>query len=171
MIILTTERLTLQPMTPDDFAPLCALWSNADFTRQIGLAAMTPETVWLRLLRDIGHWQVMGVGNWAMRRRDDDVWLGTVGIFDYRRDLVPAFGDLELGWGLHPDFHGHGYALEGVSAALHHADEVLKLRRTTCMISYDNAASLNLAHRVGFTDWCDGDLRGESLQLLERVRS
>ncbi|ESQ90357.1 hypothetical protein ABAC460_09385 [Asticcacaulis sp. AC460] len=170
MTVLTTARLSLTPMTVADFDDLCRLWRNEDFTRQIGLPAMTSETVWLRLLRDIGHWQVMGVGNWAVRRLEDGVWLGTVGIFDYRRDLVPAFGDLELGWGLDPAFQGQGYAFEAVTEALRHADEDLRLARTTCMIAPDNAASFRLAAKVGFTPWVEGDLRGEKIQLLERLR-
>ena len=171
MTELTTQRLRLTPMTPQDFDPLCDLWRREAFTRQIGLASMTPETVWLRLLRDIGHWQVFRFGNWSLRRLDDNAWIGTVGIFDYRRDLTPALRDFELGWGLHPDYQNRGYAFEAVTAALRHADETLKLPRTTCMISPDNAASLKLAHRAGFTDWCDGDLRGERLLLLERTRA
>lgn len=170
MTILTTARLRLTPMTVADFDDLRRLWRDPAFTAQIGLPPMTPETVWLRLLRDIGHWKVFGVGNWAIRRREDGAWLGTVGIFDYRRDLVPAFGDLEVGWGLDPAFQGQGYAFEAVTEALRHADEELKLARTTCMIAPDNAASFRLAEKVGFRPWCEGDLRGEKIQLLERLR-
>ncbi|EGF92963.1 acetyltransferase GNAT family protein [Asticcacaulis biprosthecium C19] len=168
MTELTTARLRLTPMTVADFEDLCRLWRDPAFTRQIGLPFMLPETVWLRLLRDIGHWQIMGVGNWAIRRREDDAWLGTVGIFDYRRDLVPAFGALEVGWGLVPAFHGQGYAFEAVTEALRYADDDLRLPRTTCMIAPDNAASFRLAAKVGFTPWVEGDLRGEKIQLLER---
>jgi RimJ/RimL family protein N-acetyltransferase len=170
MTVLTTGRLSLAPMSVDDFEDLCRLWGNPVFTRQIGFEPMTPETVWLRLLRDIGHWQVMGVGNWAVRRRADGAWLGSAGIFDYRRDLVPALGDLEVGWGMDPAFHGQGYAFEAVTEALRHADETLGLRRTTCMISPENTASFRLAQKVGFTPWCLGDLRGDTLHLLERTR-
>ena len=70
MTVLTTARLSLTPMAVADFDNLCRLWRDKAFTGQIGLPVMLPETVWLRLLRDIGHWQVMGVGNWAVRRRD-----------------------------------------------------------------------------------------------------
>jgi RimJ/RimL family protein N-acetyltransferase len=170
MTVLTTARLSLTPMTVADFDDLCRLWRDEAFTGQIGLPVMLPETVWLRLLRDIGHWQVMGVGNWAVRRRDDGAWLGTVGIFDYRRDLVPAFGDLEVGWGLDPAFQGQGYAFEAATEALRYADEGLNLARTTCMIAEDNTASFRLAEKLGFRRWCMGDLRGEKIQLLERMR-
>ncbi|ESQ75934.1 GNAT family N-acetyltransferase [Asticcacaulis sp. AC402] len=171
MTELTTARLRLTPMTVADFDHLCRLWRDPAFTGQIGLPAMTPETVWLRLLRDIGHWQALGVGNWSIRRRDDSAFIGSVGIFDYRRDLVPVLGDLEVGWGLDPAFQGQGYAFEAVTEALRHADEDLKLARTTCMIAPDNAASFRLATKVGFTPWVEGDLRGEKIQLLERLRT
>lgn len=170
MTVLTSERLTLTPITPGDFTHLCRLGADPVFTGQIGVPVMTPETVWMRLLRDVGHWHILGVGNWAVRRREDGAWLGTVGIFDYRRDLTPPLGDLEVGWGFDPAFHGQGYAFEAVTEALRHADEALKLKRTTCLISPNNGPSLRLAQKTGFRIWGDGVHRGETLHLLERVR-
>ena len=168
MTTLTTGRLILSPFTTEEFEPLCRLWSNPDYVRDITGTPLSPETVWLRLLRDIGHWQVHGYGNWAVRLKDTGDYIGSTGIFNYHRDLTPPFGAPEVGWGLDPAFHGKGYAFESVMAALDHADTALKFPRTACMISPGNAASLKLAARAGFEAWQDGDYRGEHILLLQR---
>lgn len=168
MTDMTTGRLNLRPLGVADFEPLCALWRHPDFVAGIGVAPMLPETVWLRLLRDIGHWQVFGFGNWAVVQKETGVFIGTAGIFDYRRDLVPAFEAPEAGWGLDPAFHGHGYAFEAMLAVLDHADTALSLARTVCMISHDNVPSLKLAGRLGFEPTGAGSLRGESIATFAR---
>lgn len=140
------------------------------FTRQIGFAPLSAETVWFRLLRDIGHCQVFGYGNWAVTGRETGLYMGSVGVFNYRRDLDPIFDSPEVGWGLDPAFHGGGFATEALSVALEHADSVLEIPRTVCMISPDNAPSLKLALKVGFTPWRQGDYHGETLTMMERRR-
>ena len=170
MTVLTTSRLVLTPQGPGDYDALTRLWADPSFTGQIGLPVMSPETVWFRLLRDIGHWQVFGYGNWAIRRHGDDAYLGSVGLFNYRRELEPALDMPEVGWGLDPAAHGQGFGREALAAVLDHADHGLKLERTFCIIGADNAPSFRLAARAGFTDARAATYHGEALTLLERAR-
>ena len=67
MVQLTTERLSLKPVTSSDMDDLLSLWSDTIFTRFITGRALSEEEVWLRCLRDMGHWQALGHGNWAIR--------------------------------------------------------------------------------------------------------
>ncbi len=168
MTILRTERLTLTPMGVDDFADLKAVWADPAFVKHITGQPMKGEEVWLRLLRDIGHWQVLGRGNWCVRRTDDGAYVGGVGVLDFRRDLTPPFDAPELGWGISPRFQGQGMAFEAVSAALAWCDETLNVSRTVCMISPGNMPSMTLAERLGFVRYADGDYKGETITLLER---
>ena len=168
MTILRTERLTLTPMAVDDYADLKAVWADPAFVKHITGTPMKGEEVWLRLLRDIGHWQVLGRGNWCVRRTDDGTYVGGVGVLDFRRDLTPPFDAPELGWGISPRFQGQGMAFEAVSAALAWCDETLNASRTVCMISPGNTPSMKLAERLGFVRYADGDYKGETITLLER---
>lgn len=168
MTILRTERLTLTPMGVDDYADLKAVWADPAFVKHITGTPMKGEEVWLRLLRDIGHWQVLGRGNWCVRRTEDGAYVGGVGVLDFRRDLTPAFDAPELGWGISPRFQGQGMAFEAVSAALAWCDEALNAPRTVCMISPGNTPSMTLAERVGFVPYADGDYKSETITLLER---
>ena len=133
-----------------------------------GGKGFSPEEVWLRLLRDIGHWSVLGYGNWQMHQTVTGDYVGSVGILDYRRDLDPPFDAPELGWGVAPAFQGQGYAQEGVNAALSWADTVLKAPRTVCMIDPANTPSLKLAERVGYRPYADATFKGVPIVLLER---
>ncbi|GGC85736.1 N-acetyltransferase [Tersicoccus solisilvae] len=64
-------------------------------------------------------------------------------------DPAPS-GDTEIGWHLHPDAWGHGYASEAAARVLEHAfahglDQVLAVTHP------DNAASQRVARRIGMT--------------------
>lgn len=168
--VLTTDRLTLTPVAESDFEDLKRLWVDPAFTAAITGRPLTEEEVWFRLLRDIGHWRVLGRGNWSMRLKETGVYVGSVGVLDYRRDLTPAFDAPELGWGVGGAFQGLGLAREGLDAALAWADTELKASRTVCMISPDNEPSIRLAERVGYVFYADGDYKDHTVRLFQRAR-
>ncbi|MDZ4364294.1 GNAT family N-acetyltransferase [Brevundimonas sp.] len=170
MTLLTTDRLTLSPVAPADFDDLCALFGDMEFTRHIMGRALNEEEVWSRLLRDLGHWQVLGYGNWTIRSRADGTYVGQVGVLDYRRHIDPPLDAPELGWGLATAHQGHGYALEALSAVLGWADAQLTAARTVCMIAPDNAPSQTLAARAGYRAYAQTDYAGGPVILLERPR-
>ncbi|MDP2117438.1 MAG: GNAT family N-acetyltransferase [Brevundimonas sp.] len=168
MTILVTDRLTLTPVQASDFPDLCALFGDIDFTRHIFGRTVGPEEVWFRTLRDIGHWEVMGHGNWAARLRDGGDLVGTFGVLHYRREMTPAFDAPELGWGVAPRFQGKGLAFEGLSAALAWCDDALNAPHTVCMISPDNAPSLALAARAGYAPYAETTYKDAPVLLFKR---
>lgn len=168
MTVLTTARLTLKPVTAEDFDDQLALWGDADFTRYVMGRSLGAEEVWTRTLRDIGHWAVLGYGNWSMRMNDGGAYVGSVGVLDYRRELKPPFNAPELGWGVGSAFQGLGLAREGLEAVLTWVDTELKAARTVCMIGLENAASFKLAERVGYRPYGEALYHGNTVTLLER---
>ena len=169
MTILITDRLTLTPVQATDLPDLCALWGDPVFAASIFPAPLSSEDVWFRMLRDIGHWEVKGYGNWSIRDTETGDYVGSVGVLDYRRILVPAFDAPELGWGVAPRFQGQGIAFEAVSAALAWCDDALNAPRTVCMISPDNAPSHALAARAGYVPYVETAYKGSPVVLLERI--
>jgi len=169
MTILITERLTLTPVAVSDYDDLCAMWAEPDVIRHIFADPLNGEDVWFRLLRDLGHWEVLGHGNWTLRLRETGEHVGGVGVLDYRRVLEPAFDAPELGWGLRSAFHGRGLAFEAVSAALAWCDDALNAPRTVCMIDPTNTPSLALAARAGYREYARTDYKGAPVILLERT--
>lgn len=169
--VLTTERLILTPVAVTDFDDLKLIWADETFTRAITGRGLSQEEVWFRLLRDIGHWQALGHGNWSMRTRDTGAYVGSVGVLNYLREVEPAFDAPELGWGAAPAFQGQGLAREGLEAALAWADTVMDAPRTVCMINPDNLPSLKLAERVGYRPYAEGAYKDSVVILLERLRA
>lgn len=168
MTALITDRLTLTPVSVDDYDDLSALWGDAAFATAILPEAMNTEEVWFRLLRDIGQWQVRGYGSWSVRRTADGVYIGNVSVLDHRRLMTPAFDAPELGWGVAPQFQGQGLAYEGVEAALAWCDHTLKAPRTVCMIDPANGPSHVLARRMGYRPYTETVYKGGPVVLLER---
>src|SRR5476649_1837765 len=58
----------------------------------------------------------------------------------------------EIGWTLHPDFAGHGYAAEAASAVLDLAFRVLRLHRVMAQLDPRNDASIALCKRLGMRE-------------------
>ena len=166
--VIETDRLILTPVSEGDYADLCALLADPGFFRHIFPQALTAEEAWFRLLRDFGHWQVMGYGNWAIRTRDDGRYVGSVGLLNYQRIMEPPFDAIEMGWGLSPVFQGKGMAFEAAAAAVAWAEQQLRADRLVCMISPDNTPSLALAGRLGFVPYADATYKGDAVRLLER---
>ena len=168
MTILITERLTLTPVALSDYDDLRALWTDPEVIRHIFPEPPDSEDIWFRLLRDLGHWEVLGHGNWSVRLNGTGEHVGGVGVLDYHRVLEPAFDAPELGWGVHPRFQGKGLAFEAVSAVLAWCDGTLNAPRTVCMISPENAPSLALAARAGYAPYVETTYKGEAVTLLQR---
>jgi len=168
--IIQTERLTLTPLSLADMDDLLTLWRDENFTRFTSGRILTEEEIWIRLLRDIGHWSAMGFGNWAIRLSETGQHVGSVGLFDYRRSLEPPFDAPEVGWGLRSDFHGKGLAAEALTAALAWSDQNIAKVRTVCMISPQNQPSIRLALRSGFRPYAQGEYSGSVVDLYERPR-
>lgn len=67
----------------------------------------------------------------------------------------------ELGWVLHPDHAGHGYATEAVRELVRLCFQELGLRRVTAYCFADNVASKALMERIGMR--CEGRTTADSL--------
>jgi len=169
MTTLVTERLTLAPVNLGDLDDLVALWADPDFATAIFPEPLSSEDVWFRLLRDIGHWEALGNGNWGFRGTATEAWGGSVGVLDFHRIVTPALDAPELGWGVAPRFQGRGMAFEALSAALAWCDDALNAPRTVCMISPGNAPSHALAKRAGYVPYIETTYKGAPVVLLERT--
>lgn len=166
---LITERLTLTPVAVSDYDDLRAMWGDPEVIRHIFPEPLNSEDVWFRLLRDIGHWEALGHGNWTLRLKNTGEHVGSVGVLDYHRVLDPPFDAPELGWGLRPAFQGQGLAFEAVSAALAWCDDALNAPRTVCMIDPTNTPSIALATRAGYREYARADYKGAPVILFERT--
>lgn len=146
---LESERLILRQFTVKDFPTLADFWADPEVVRFIGGEPQSAEVSWNRLLRYIGHWQVLGYGYWAVFEKHTDRYIGSFGLQEAKRELTPALDLPEAGWALTPTVHGKGYATEALDIMLQWADRELK-SALCCIIDEDNQRSVHLATRFGF---------------------
>ena len=66
-----------------------------------------------------------------------------------------------------PQYQGRGFAHEALSAVLDWADQTIP--RTVCMISPDNAPSLKLAGKLGYTEYAQTTYKDHPIILLARA--
>jgi RimJ/RimL family protein N-acetyltransferase len=168
----TTERLSFHRHGLDDFADCVAMWGDAETTRHIGGVPSTAEESWARLLRGVGHWALLGYGSWVIRDRVSGRFAGDVGFKRFQRGLDPALDVLpELGWVLAPWARGRGLATEAVFGALAWGDARFGWPEVLCMIDPENAASLSVAEKAGFSAFSRADYKTKPVILFRRVSS
>ncbi|MGF1515467.1 MAG: GNAT family N-acetyltransferase [Elainellaceae cyanobacterium] len=74
-----------------------------------------------------------------------------VGVVNLSQIFYGAFQNAYLGYYADVEFAGQGLMAEGVGLAIAHAFETLKLHRLEANIQPENAASIGLVKRLGFT--------------------
>jgi len=167
--VLETERLRLRAHTLADLPAYCKLWADPRVVRYIGTKPNTVEESWSRMLRNAGHWALLGFGSWLVEEKSTGDFVGEVGLFNYKRDIEPPLGDVpEIGWILKPDKHGRGYATEAVHALLAWGSSRFTSSQTACIIHPDNEASLRVAEKCGFRLSHSTVFRGNPAQVLMR---
>jgi len=169
--VIETLRLRLRPQCADDFSASFRMWSSPDVVRHITGKPSTRQESWSRLLRNIGHWKLLGYGYWLVEERTTGLFVGEIGFADFKREIEPNLDGLpESGWVLTPEAHGKGYATEAVGAALAWADGSLPAPCTVCMIAPQNEASINVARKCGYEDWTTATVNAEPVILFRRAR-
>jgi RimJ/RimL family protein N-acetyltransferase len=146
---VVTERLVLRPFRDGDLDAYTAV-VTAPLVRE---ALRSPPTIgrreaWAQMAAFLGMWELRGCGQWALEDRDSGALVGRAGL---NRPEIEGWPGTEVGWALHPDHWGKGYATEAGAAAVRYGFEVLDEAELVSVILPDNTASQAVAHRLGFT--------------------
>ena len=167
--VLETQRLKLRLHRLDDFPDCAKMWADPSVTRFIGGTPLTEEESWARLLRYVGHWCLLGFGNWVVEEKSSGDFLGEVGFAEQKRDIEPSLkGTLEIGWVFAAFAHGKGYATEAVRAALAWSDQQFASRRTACIIHPQNLRSIRVANKCGYRQPVPTTYHGQSAVVFFR---
>jgi RimJ/RimL family protein N-acetyltransferase len=166
--LLRTERLRLRRWTTSaaDIARLTDIYTREEITRWVGGAPSVPPA------ELVARWaQVSALdaryGCWAIERADSTV-AGTV-LF---KPLPNGVGEIEVGWHLHPDSWGHGYATEAARAVIDRGfaagvPEVYAIVRPGNQASMAVCARLGMQRLGRFRRWYDVEL--EAFRLMAPV--
>lgn len=151
---LVTDRLSIEPMSLDHWEDYAAAWADPRMTEFIGGEPRIRNISWGKMLQGIGLWSLFGYGYWSFVERATGKFVGNGGLARFERGIPELDGYPEAGWAFAPDAWGKGYATEAMLAILKWADAA-KLGEIRCIIDPGNAASHNVATKLGFAKFAE----------------
>jgi RimJ/RimL family protein N-acetyltransferase len=143
--IIETNRLVLRQPDLDDFERWAEMMGDPDSARHIG-GVMPKPVAWRVVMQVRGAWELTGISMFSVIEKARNLWIGRVGPWQ-----PYAWPGTEVGWGLHRDAWGKGYALEAAAAAMDHAFDTLGWSEAIHCINPENLRSAALARRLGST--------------------
>src|SRR5579871_6781228 len=140
---LETERLILRRPNLDDLDRWAEMMADRDAARYVG-GTVPKHIVWRMITQMVGAWELTGVSMFSVIEKTRGVWIGRVGPWQ-----PLGWPGAEVGWSLHPDAWGRGYAQEAAEATLTYAFETLGWPTVIHCINPENARSQRLAAKLG----------------------
>lgn len=143
----TTDRLILRPITLNDVDAMLATRTLPE------VVSFTYEPTWTRAYAEerITRWVELQqqadvrFTRWMIERRHT---RGVIGDVFLSKDEELA-GTTELGYVIHPDFAGHGYATEAAREALRIGFEEWGVHRIYARVDEENVGSVRVCQHLG----------------------
>ena len=166
--IINTSHVSLRPMRPEDFDRFAQIWSDPEVTAEITGPRSRAES-WDAFLRNAGHWQMTGFGQWAIWEARSRHMVGQTGFFFSNRNLGDDFDAFpEAGWVLAREAQGQGLARDATQAAHDWFDRVVH-GPLVAVITETHERSLSLAETLGYRALRSAEMNGVPVVLLKRV--
>ncbi len=145
----------LRPFTDVDRAPFFALNSHPLVVESLGSSATRAESDAMvdRYSEELGR---EGWGFWAVEVTDGAPFVGMVGLHRVIPAL-PCAPAVEIGWRVHPEHWGQGYASEAARASLRFGFEEGDLDEIVAFTTTVNTRSQAVMERIGMVRDPEGD--------------
>jgi RimJ/RimL family protein N-acetyltransferase len=151
-VVYRTPRLDVRPWTYADAETMYDLYRRWEVVRWLGAAPTVAESV--AAMRDtVDRWAARAdgpYGVWAVELRATGEPVGTVVLAPMPDGAGVPTADVEVGWHLHPDHWGHGYATEAAQGALDRA-WAAGLEQVHAVVYPGNGPSVAVTRRLGMT--------------------
>ena len=145
---LETENLILRPFKDEDVDAYFGVLDSPEVRRWLHLReSLDRSDAWQQMAWFLGQWELRGTGNWALEEKKSGKFIGRAGLHRPERHDWPG---VEVGWTLHPDYWGRGYATEAGAAAVRYGFDELEVDKLFSCILPENYKSQTVAKRLGF---------------------
>ena len=146
---LVTERLILRPLEEADLDAYAELLMQPEVRTSLHLPdTFSRREAWQGMAQWRGQWELRGSGQWAVVERSGGRLVGRAGL---HRPEASDWPGLEVGWALHPNWWGNGYATEAGARSIAYAFEVIGANEVFSVILPENERSQSVARRLGLT--------------------
>ena len=148
MTVLTTDRLVVRRFEPADAAFILELVNDEAWLRFIGdRGVRTLEDARNYIERGpLAMYERFGFGLYLVATRDPLTPVGMCGLL--KRDTLP---DVDVGFAFLPAYRGRGYAGESARGVLRLAHEQFGVTRITALARPENASSIRVLEKLGFS--------------------
>lgn len=138
---MESERLRFSQISKSDAESLLALRSNKDVVRYIKRSLASN----LKEIQEFIAYIQKGFSDdqfifWTVRKKESSEIIGTISLWHFTDDKTEA----EIGYELHPNHWGQGFADESVKHILAFGFEELALSKIEAFTHWDNQASKKL---------------------------
>jgi [ribosomal protein S5]-alanine N-acetyltransferase len=142
---IRTPRLTLRPWKERDVDALHQLWQDPDVRLYLwDDIAISRERAVEAVRSHFESVAKLGIGYWALRLRDVERLIGFCGFRS-----VDETQEIELMYGLLPEFWGRGLATEASQAALEFLWKKTRYARVYARADRPNTKSIEVMRRLG----------------------
>lgn len=148
MDVIETDRLVLRRQRAQDAPFILRLLNDPDWLRYIGDRGVRTVDQARAYISDgpMAMYDRYGFGLYLVETRSDRTPVGICGLI--QRDFLDC---ADLGFALAREFRGMGYASEAAMATVDYARASMGLDRLDAIVSPENATSIRLLERLGFT--------------------
>jgi RimJ/RimL family protein N-acetyltransferase len=136
---LRTSRLLLRPLAPGDWPDVLAYTSDPEIMRYLPEGVMSAEQVQAFIAE---HQPTSGALAAVLPAEGR-----LIGHLTFHPWYAPHI--YEIGWVLHPQYHGQGYATEAALALLQYGFETLGLHRVIATCQPENIGSWRVMEKLG----------------------
>jgi RimJ/RimL family protein N-acetyltransferase len=147
-LVITTERLVVRPWRLDEADRFFDIYRRPEVVRWLGGEPMQDRGEAIAMIeRNLTRFEAdPRFGSWGVIDGSTGVPVGSVIL----KPLPGGEGEVEIGWQLHPDSWGNGFASEAARAVLDHgfADGLPEVWAVTDL---DNQRSVAVCRRIGMS--------------------
>ena len=145
--VLTTARLVLRAVAPDDAPRILQIMGDPRVTRYFGSLPMTSLREATQRVEGIQRaFQEQEGVRWAITHRESAEFLGSCGFWR----LIKPHDRAEIGYELAPEWWGQGIMSEAIGAAVAFGFATLGLHSVEAHIHPANAGSRRVLEKQGF---------------------
>jgi RimJ/RimL family protein N-acetyltransferase len=147
--LFNTERIGFRQWLDRDIEPFVAMCQD-ERVMEFFPSILQPEETLASIERQKTHIVEHGFGFFAVDELSTSRFMGFIGIVHPRFEsyFTPC---VEIGWRLHSDFWGKGYATEGAKKCLEYGFETLKIPEIYSFTTLSNKRSERVMQKIGMT--------------------
>jgi RimJ/RimL family protein N-acetyltransferase len=156
-VLFATDRLLVREYSDDDARFVLDMYSRWEVQQFLGPSPRTLQNIdeaaaFIHRRRALSQTDP-SLGFWAVTLRTGQP-IGTVVLemapSSAPEKPLPLSEDHEIGWHLHPDYWGHGYATEAAAGVLHRSFDA-GIEKAIALIHHANDRSKRVANRLGMS--------------------